>query len=73
MNKKHLKIGKHVWFLKSNCCGGYHKKGEEGIITHIDSPRSFHVKSVRSGAGFWHELDCVSTHEGFFDDNLFEI
>ncbi len=73
MKIKFLKIGQHVWFKKTNCCGAFHKKGEEGIITHIDNPDSFFVESVLNKKGFWHELNCVSSHEGFFEDDLFDI
>ena len=73
MKREFLKIGQAVWLLQSNCCGGYHEKGEKGIIVSIESPHSFYVKSITTGRGFWHELKCVSEHEGYFEPELFEI
>ena len=75
MKEKDRNVGQHVWIKESDCCGGYHQKGEEGIIISAGTPDSFLVESIKTGQKYWHGLKCVITIEDleFLSDKDFEI
>ena len=47
LEKLILAVGQHVWIKESDCCGGYHQKGEEGIIISAGTPDSFLVDQLK--------------------------
>jgi hypothetical protein len=44
MSEKESYVGKRVWFMRSNDPYTNLKRGDEGVVTHIDALGTVHIK-----------------------------